>query len=106
MSVIVQYIVVRNGEQLMTFPTKKEADAYDKMLDTADELGGLLRQGELDLQEPQIEAIALYLAKNGDEAVKILKGAKTKPKPTAAKNEPGAEKPPARRKKTETEESE
>jgi len=36
MAVIVKYIVVRNGEEKMTFATKKEADAYDKMLDIAD----------------------------------------------------------------------
>ena len=33
MAVIVKYIVVRNGEEKMTFATKKEADAHDKMLD-------------------------------------------------------------------------
>jgi len=38
MAVIVKYIVVRNGEEKMTFSTKKEADAYDKMLDIADNL--------------------------------------------------------------------
>ena len=76
MAVVVQYIVVRNGEQKMTFPTKKEADAYDRMLDIAEEMGRLLQRGEFGLSETQIEEIALHLAKHGEEAMGILKGAK------------------------------
>ena len=41
MAVIVKY-VERNGEEKMTFTSKAEADAYDKMLDMADELFELL----------------------------------------------------------------
>ncbi|HCP97002.1 MAG TPA: damage-inducible protein YebG, partial [Pseudoalteromonas sp.] len=33
MAVVVKYVVERNGVERMTFTTKKEADAYDKMLD-------------------------------------------------------------------------
>ncbi len=32
MAVIVKYVVVRDGKEDMIFTTKKEADAYDKML--------------------------------------------------------------------------
>ncbi len=74
MTVVVQYIVVRNGEQKMTFATKKEADAYDRMLDIAEAMGSLIRRGELGLDESQIEEISLHLAKHGDEAMSILKG--------------------------------
>ena len=42
MAVIVKYVVERNGEEKMTFTSKAEADAYDKMLDMADELFELL----------------------------------------------------------------
>ena len=36
MAVIVKYVVERNGEEKMTFTSKSEADAYDKMLDMAE----------------------------------------------------------------------
>jgi len=32
MAVITQFVVVREGVEKMTFTSKKEADAYDKML--------------------------------------------------------------------------
>lgn len=35
MAVEVKYVVIREGEEKMSFTSKKEADAYDKMLDTA-----------------------------------------------------------------------
>lgn len=105
MAVIVQYIVERNGEHLMTFPTKKEADAYDKILDIADEIAALLRTGDLGLDDQQTEATALHLAQHGNEAMRILKGVKPKtPKPKASPAEPGADepKPPRGRRKAET----
>ncbi len=36
MAVEIKYVVVRKGEEKMTFASKKEADAYDKMLDMAE----------------------------------------------------------------------
>ncbi len=36
MAVEVKYVVIREGEEKMSFTSKKEADAWDKMLDTAD----------------------------------------------------------------------
>ena len=59
MAVEIKYVVVRNGEEKMTFVSKKEADAYDKMLDMADELGLLLQQGPVTLDEKQCEALGL-----------------------------------------------
>lgn len=38
MAVITKFVVVREGVEKMTFTSKKEADAYDKMLDIADNL--------------------------------------------------------------------
>ncbi|MHA6386191.1 YebG family protein, partial [Escherichia coli] len=32
MAVEVKYVVIREGEEKMSFTSKKEADAYDKML--------------------------------------------------------------------------
>lgn len=85
MAVIVKYVVERNGEEKMTFTSKAEADAYDKMLDTADELFDLLAQSELFTpeQEENQEALALYLAQNREEVLYAL-GAK-KRKTTAKK---------------------
>ena len=57
MAVIVKYIVVRNGVEKMTFATKKEADAHDKMLDIAD---NLYEKGH-DECNPKIKISGLYL---------------------------------------------
>lgn len=44
MAVVVKYVVERNGVERMTFTTKKEADAYDKMLDIAESLELMLEK--------------------------------------------------------------
>ncbi len=87
MAVIVKYIVVRNGEEKMTFATKKEADAYDKMLDIADNMFEFLEKSKLKLTENQLEKISFCLAEKKDEVVSILKGTKPQKKP-AKKVEP------------------
>ena len=38
MAVEIKYVVIREGEEKMSFASKKEADAYDKMLDLAEVL--------------------------------------------------------------------
>ena len=53
MAVEVKYVVVRNGEEKMTFATKTEADAYDKMLDMADSSGEWLQQAPPTLEDEQ-----------------------------------------------------
>lgn len=85
MAVIVKYIVVRNGEEKMTFATKKEADAYDKMLDIADNLFEFLEKAKLKLTENQMEKISLHLAENRDDLIPILRGTKPKKKAPAKK---------------------
>ncbi|NOX35192.1 MAG: YebG family protein [Deltaproteobacteria bacterium] len=86
MAVIVKYIVVRNGEEKMTFATKKEADAYDKMLDIADNLFEFLESSKIKLNENQLEAISLLLAENKDKLLLILRGISPKKK-TVKKSE-------------------
>ena len=81
MAVIVQYIVVRNGVQKMTFTTKKEADQYDKMLDIADHLYEWIEATELEMEEKHLEDLTLFLAQNKDKAISILRGVKPKPEP-------------------------
>jgi dsDNA-binding SOS-regulon protein len=83
MAVIVKYIVVRNGEEKMTFATKKEADAYDKMLDIADRLFDFLNQAEIELDDTQQEEIALLMAQRRDEIMPILRGIKAPAQPPA-----------------------
>ena len=80
MAVIVKYIVVRNGEEKMTFATKKEADAYDKMLDIADNLFEFLESSKIKLTENQLENISLLLAESKDKLIPILRGVKPKRK--------------------------
>lgn len=77
MAVIVKYVIERNGVEKMTFAAKSEADAYDKMLDIADELFVVLGQSKLLADEAQQESLALYLAQNKDEVLQAL-GAKAK----------------------------
>ena len=88
MAVIVKYIVVRNGEEKMTFATKKEADAYDKMLDIADNLFEFLDKSELNLPEEQMEQISLLLAENRDVVMPILRGVNPKKQAPAKPKKP------------------
>lgn len=81
MAVIVKYIVVRNGVEKMTFATKKEADAHDKMLDIADNLYTFFKNEKLELNDDQLEGVALFIAEKREELMPILRGVS----PTAAK---------------------
>jgi dsDNA-binding SOS-regulon protein len=80
MAVIVKYIVVRNGEEKMTFATKKEADAHDKMLDIADNLFDFLESAKTKLTEAQLEEVSLIMAQKREELVPLLRGMKPKKK--------------------------
>lgn len=99
MAVIIKYVVERNGAEKMTFTSKAEADAYDKMLDTADELSVLLSGSQLITDEQHVDALALFLAQNKDEVL-IALGAKKKP--TSAAKAKVAAKPAAADKLTES----
>lgn len=57
MAVEVKYVVIREGEEKMSFTSKKEADAWDKMLDTADLLDTWLEQSPVVLEDGQREAL-------------------------------------------------
>jgi len=99
MAVIVKYIVVRNGEEKMTFATKKEADAYDKMLDIADNLFDFLGSSDINLDENQQEKISLLIAEQREEIMPILRGISPKKKPAPSKAAPpkSISKPPAQK---------
>jgi len=78
--------VVRNGVELdKEFHVKKEAEAYDKMLDAAEKLAAFIKEAELDIDVDgeTIDALSVFLAKNGPEVTKILKGVKPFVQPSA-----------------------
>ncbi|EEY5107408.1 DNA damage-inducible protein YebG [Escherichia coli] len=72
MAVEVKYVVIREGEEKMSFTSKKEADAYDKMLDTADRL----TNSPVQMEDEQREALSLWLAEQKDVLSTILKTGK------------------------------
>ena len=79
MSVIAKFIVVRNGVELeQTFADKKEAEAYDQLLDASQEIAELIKQGDLQIKvDPKtIDDIAIFLAQNASAVTKILKAVK------------------------------
>ncbi|OUS27060.1 hypothetical protein A9Q99_17820 [Gammaproteobacteria bacterium 45_16_T64] len=78
MAVITRYIVERNGEEKMTFVSKKEADAYDKELDIAENLQVLLEKSDIEMDDSLLENISLYLARHREPIGLILKGSKPK----------------------------
>ncbi len=93
MAVITRYIVVRDGVELdKVFDDKKEAEAYDKMLDAAERLAAFIKAEatEIDLAGSAVDELSVFLAKNGPEVVKILKGIKA---PPAAGSRPKATDP-------------
>ena len=101
MAVITRFIVVRNGVELdKVFEVKKEADAYDRMLDAAENLAAFIKKSDLqiDLDAKTVEEIAICLAKNAPEVTNILRGIKpiTPSAPTAAKIEKSADPKPAK----------
>jgi dsDNA-binding SOS-regulon protein len=56
--------------------TKKEADAYDKMIDAAANLADLLEMSEIEMDEYVLEELTIYLASNAQEVKKILNNLK------------------------------
>ena len=80
MAVIIKYIVVRNGDEKMTFATKKEADEYDKMLDIADNILEFLEESKLGLEEKQLQDMSLYMTENRNNLINLLKGSRPKKK--------------------------
>jgi uncharacterized protein len=101
MAVITKFFVVRDGVELeQEFLDRKEAEAYDKMLDAAQSLSELIKQGDLkiDVDPAIIDEIAICLAKHAPAVTNILKTVKPinpeskqarKPKPLAEPTEDG-----------------
>lgn len=102
MAVVVKYVVMRNGKEEMTFTTKKEADAYDRMLDIAEGLYSFLHSAEVDIADEKLDDLAFFMAKHREQLAKLLKGGK--PDATEAKaKEAATERPPVKQAQAETE---
>src|SRR5215831_13600420 len=78
MAVIVKYVVVWDGKEDMIFNTRKEAEAHDKMLDTAERLYAFLHAAELNIEEDTLEALTLFMAQQREPIGTILKGGRLK----------------------------
>lgn len=76
MAVEIKYVVVRKGEEKMTFASKKEADAFDKMLDMAEVFCDWLSAAPLVMEEQQREALGMFLAENKDAVQHIIRTSK------------------------------
>lgn len=76
MAVEIKYVVVREGQEKMAFASKKDADAYDKMLDLAEVLGDWLAQSPVIFEEGQNDVLAMWLAENKDVLASVLKSGK------------------------------
>jgi dsDNA-binding SOS-regulon protein len=75
MAVIVKYVVVRDGKEDMIFTTKKEADAYDKMLDIAERLHEFLQTAGVDIAEDKLDELAFFMAQHREPISRLLRGA-------------------------------
>lgn len=73
----------------MSFASKKDADAYDKMLDLAEVLGNWLSQSPVTLEDEQREVMAMWLAEQKDVLGTLLKAGKL-PAPKAVADEASA----------------
>ncbi|EOE5487958.1 YebG family protein [Cronobacter sakazakii] len=73
MAVEIKYVVIREGVEKMSFASKKEADAWDKMLDLAEALEGWLGQAPVGFAEGQVEQLALWMAEQKDNLSTIVR---------------------------------
>lgn len=82
MAVEVRYHVIRDGKEVGMYATKKEADEHDKMLDIAQNLFAFIQKAKtLEMEEESLEELSIYLAKNRDRALTILRGIKPRKPP-------------------------
>jgi dsDNA-binding SOS-regulon protein len=85
MAIEIRYHVVRNGKEVGMYTSKKEADEHDKMLDIADTLFAYIEKADhFDLDEHTLEELTIYLSKNREDVIRMLKGLKAKTEPAAA----------------------
>ena len=73
MAVEIKYVVIREGEEKMSFASKKEADAYDKMLDLAEVLNDWLVASPLEMDDVQRDTMAMWRAERKEALQHILR---------------------------------
>lgn len=56
----------------MSFASKKDTDAYDKILDLAEVLGDWLLQSPVAFEEEQSDVLAIWLAENKEVLNSLL----------------------------------
>lgn len=57
----------------MSHVTKKEADAYDRMLDAANFISQLLVKSGINIDEDDLEVLSIFIADNAHAVMQILK---------------------------------
>lgn len=88
MAVEIKYVVIREGEEKMSFASKKEADAYDKMLDLAEVLNDWLVQSPLEMDDVQRDTMAMWLAERKEALQHILRVGRLPEQETPAQDAP------------------
>jgi dsDNA-binding SOS-regulon protein len=57
----------------MSHVTKKEADAYDRVLDAANCISHLLVKSGINIDEDDLEALSIFIADNARNVMQILR---------------------------------
>ena len=86
MAVEIKYVVIREGEEKMSFASKKEADAYDKMLDLAEVLNDWLVASPLEMDDVQRDTMAMWLAERKEALQHILRAGRLPEQETPAQD--------------------
>ncbi|CAA0104491.1 Uncharacterised protein [Zhongshania aliphaticivorans] len=71
MAVVAKWMCDRDNSM---FDNKKDADAYDKMLELAEGFSALLQQHIPDVDETKAEEFGIFLAKNKEAVMQACKG--------------------------------
>lgn len=71
MAVVAKWMCDRDNTM---FDSKKDADAYDKMLELAEQFTALLQREVPDVDDAKAENFGILLAKNKDVLVQACKG--------------------------------
>ena len=53
--------------------TKKEADAYDRVIDAANCISELIEESGIDIDENDLEVLSIFIADNALAVIQILK---------------------------------
>jgi dsDNA-binding SOS-regulon protein len=63
----------RTDHETMAPMPKKDADAYDRLLDAAAQLADMIASAGIDIEEEALEALTIFLAEHGLVVNRILK---------------------------------